>query len=425
MRILIFAMLLAGVCTVKPAAAELSIKPFISAGARYDSNRRYQASNVDYESKWGTIYDARLPMEYRSQRAELSLQPRIHYSSYPDGEDDDLEDRDKYLTGAASWVSRQTNSGASYGYTDLSLRTSEFQDAGDSSPGGSGETRIFAKDSQERWFFQPYWYYQLSPANHFSLSGGYQVVNYDKDFISRRFDYDYSNVSTAFQHAFNNRHRVSLQAQFTKFDSENRELRTTNGSKTNSLSLIYTYAWSKISEISADVGWARTKNTVLRPNDVDLVTGPFCNPVFIIFLPCEFKSDATNFVGNLTATRQSETVGYKFVLGQSITPNSNGAEVLRFNINATANKKFSKRLSGIIGVLAFTQKDTGESSQNFERDYFRSTVSLVYRFASQWSIYGAYVITFNDGQNSLLLDHTVRNHFVSMGIRFQSDGWRW
>ncbi|MDP7661075.1 MAG: hypothetical protein QF789_07625 [Gammaproteobacteria bacterium] len=426
-RILIFAALLAGICTVKPAAAELSIKPYIKGGVRYDSNPRYQENSVDYESKWGAIYEARLPIEYRSQRTELSLTPRIIYSSYPDAEDHDLEDRDKYLTGTASRDSRQAKFGASYGHTDLSLRTSEFESAGDSSPGGSGETRFFANDSQERWFFQPYWYYQLSPASVLSLNGGYQQISYDEELVSKRFDYDYSNVSAAFQHTLDNRHAVSLQAQFAKFDAKNAELGSANNSETNSLNFVYTYTWSETAEVSADLGWARTKNQVRQPNDIDPLTGPYCNPVFIVFFPCEFKSDATNLVGNLTATQKSESTEYKIVLGQSITPNSNGAEVVRFNLNATVDRRFSEHLYGKFGIIAFTQKNAGNTNQNFDRDYIRGNVWLGYRFAREWWIYAAYTVTSSDTRDNLSIDWKMQmhNHTALMGIRFQSDGWRW
>ena len=417
--------LVATLCATDPVAAEFSMEPYIRVGPRYDSNPRYNTSRVDYESAWGTLVDARLPMEYRSPRASVTLRPRLVYSFYPDEDENDLEDRDKYLTGAANWLTRRSNIGASYGYTDLALRTSELQSAGDSSPGGSGETRIFRDDTQQRWYFQPYWQYQFSGANSFTLNGGYEQVRYDEDFISRRFDYDYSSASAAFTHAFNARHSAALRATFTKFDSENAEARVQNDSETNSLSLIYTYAWSETTTLSADLGWARTKNEVRRPNNIDPVTGPFCDPVFIIFFPCEFKSDSTNFVGNLTATKQSETVEYKFTIGQSITPNSNGAEVLRFNIDAVARKQFTERVSGRLGIVAFTQNDVGDSDRNFERDYIRGMIRLNYRFARRWSIYGTYIHTFNDEQNALFLDRTVRNHFVSMGVTFQGDGWRW
>ena len=203
------------------ANAEIEVDPYVSAGFRYDTNPRYiDTKRFDPESAWGTIVDARLPMEYRTQRWQVSFDPRIVYSFYPDQDEDDLEDRDNYLVGDGSWTGRRSELGASYGYTDLALRTSEFQSAG--GPGGGSGEFIFSNDKQERWYFQPYWQYQFSQANSLLLNVGYEDVRYDEDIVSRRYDYDYSYVIATFNHAINwaCRHTLGLRAQLAKFDSE-------------------------------------------------------------------------------------------------------------------------------------------------------------------------------------------------------------
>ncbi len=424
-RLLQILVVLAGLSVAVDVAAEFNLKPYIQGGARFDTNPRYLQSEDNPESALGTIFDVRLPLEWRTQRASVSLQPRIVYSFYPDDDEEDLEDRDNYLTGAASWMSPRSGTGASYGYTDLSLRTSEFQDAGDSSSGGSGDQRIFFNDKQRRWFFQPYWQYQLSQKNSLLLNGGYEEVRYDEDIVSRRYDYDYSSAAATLNHSLNYRHQLGLRAQWTKFDSENRDLRVTNDSKTNSLSLVYEFAWSETTQLVADLGWARTKNEVTRPNNFDPVSGPYCEPLLIPFFPCEFKSDSSNFIGNVTMTKQGKTVEYKVVVGQSITPNSNGSEVLRFNIDALARKNFTERFSTLISVVAFTQNDVGDTDRQFERDYIRGRIRMDYWFKRHWSVYGLYAYTFNDQDDNLTDGQTVRNNFLSAGITYRGDGWRW
>ena len=124
-------LLLVGIDATTPASAEFNVEPYIQGGARFDTNPRYQSSRQEFDSAWGTICRCasapRIP--YAARRRSLLI-PAFVYSFYPDSDDDDLEDRDNYLTGTANWLSPQSNIGASYGYTDLSLRTSEFQDAG-------------------------------------------------------------------------------------------------------------------------------------------------------------------------------------------------------------------------------------------------------------------------------------------------------
>jgi predicted porin len=124
-------------------------------------------------------------------------------------------------------------------------------------------------------------------------------------------------------------------------------------------------------------------------------------------------------------TKQSKTVEYKVVVGQSITPNSNGAEVLRFNIDVLARKNFTERFSTLIGVVAFTQNDIGDTDRQFERDYIRGKIRMDYKFKRHWSVYGLYAYTFNDQDDNFTDGWTVRNHFLSAGITYRGDGWRW
>jgi len=415
-----------GVAPPGALAGELITDPYVSGGFRYDTNPRYLSSQRDPDPAWGSIVDARLPMTYRTQRASISLDPRLVYSFYPEPQDDDLEDHDKYLIGDASWMFRRANIGAGYGYTNLSLRTSEFQSAGDPSSGGSGEGFLFGQDTQRRLYFQPYWQYLFSETNSFILNADYEEVRYDEDLASRRYDYDYGTVSASFTHAINSRHNLGLRAQWAKFDSENAAIAVQNDSETNSLNLVYEFMWSETTQFSADIGWARTKSSVKRPNSFDPVAGvPICEPLLVPIFPCEIEYDSSNFVGNLTLTKQAKTIDYRLIVGQSITPNSNGAEVLRFNVDAWSRKRFTERFSGQLGLVAFTQSDVGDTERDFQRDYVRATMRLRYRFFRHWSLYGAYAFTWNDQSETLLGDNTYRNNFVSGGIIFESDGWRW
>lgn len=412
-------LLFLGTATPAVMAAEFSIVPSVHGGIRYDTNPRHRSSEKEIEDAQGMIFDVDVPMTYRTPTASASLRPRVVRSFYRDDEFSDLEDRDHYLTGSASQAFRRSFIGANYGYTDLSLRTSEFED------NGSGLVPILNDDTQTRWYIQPYWQYQFTPANSLFLNGGYNEIRYHEERASRLFDYQVSDVNASFRHALNARHSVALQARFSKFDSENKDIRVSNDSETNSLSLIYDYEFSEKTKITADIGWARTKSDVQRPNSIDPDTGPFCDPAFIEIFPCEFSSDSNNFVGNLTATRQLETTRYQFVIGQSITPNSNGTEVLRFSVDGKVNKNFTERLSGSLRIRALTQNDVGDTERDLERDYVIGNVRLNYQFARRWSVYGHYKFTLDKEKSVLISERKVRNHYFSIGITFQGDGWRW
>jgi len=413
-------LMLAGISATIPAAAEFTIEPRVDSSVRFDTNPRYRSGGADVDSVWGTVFDVRLPMEYATQRSTVSLVPRLVYNFYPDSDDDDLEERDEYLTGTANWAGRRSSIGTGYGYSDLSLRTSEFQDTDSLSPDGSGSADFF-RDTQRRLYFQPYWQYQLSNTNLVSLNTGYEEVRYDELFTTNRRDYDFANVSGAFQHTLNERHAITLQARSTNFESENNRRTISSDSKTNSLTLIYSYVWSDRTKLSVDLGWAKTKNETSQTDGLNLVFGRFCTQV----LPCEGESNSTNFVGNLTATHQSETTEYRIVVGQSITPNSTGAEVLRINVDALVKKKLSDRINAQISVVAFAQDSVDNVDNAISRDYLSARLRLNYQLTRRWTVYSSYRLTLNKEDFGSPGDRTIRNHIVFTGVVFRSNGWRW
>ena len=219
---LIFALLTFGSTSTTVTAAEFNIKPSVYGGIRYDSNPRRLESDKDINDAQGMLFNISLPMDYRTPRSSVSLMPRAVRSFYRDEENADLEDEDYFLTGSAYRSYNRSSIGAGYGYTNLSLRTSQFVD-GDPSLGP-----ILTSDTQKRLYISPYWQYQFTQGTSLSLNTGYTDIYYDEELASRRFDYQNSNFGASLRHAFNRRHTLTFQANLTQFDSENEELRITN-----------------------------------------------------------------------------------------------------------------------------------------------------------------------------------------------------
>ena len=416
-----FVACLMGISSVAPVQAEISVKLDAQGGARFDTNPRFQSSDRESDSAWGSLVDVRLDMDYSSPRGSISLDPRILFNFYLDDKDKDLEDRNGYLTGTASRNFRQSSLSAAYGYTNLGTRVSEFEGVDDNVTGGSGGTLEFADSTQEHWFFKPSGQYQLSRTNTISVNAGYDDVSYDDDFISNRFDYEVVTAGASFQHVLNPRHIVALRGGLSKFESKSVNLDIENDSDTNSLSIVYFYSWTENTRISADVGWANTKSVVRRPNQFFFGVGLICDTALIL---CELDFDSTNFIGNISINNSSETGEYSFAIGQSITPNSNGSEVVRFNVDASASKRFSNRLSGRIGLFAFKQDNVGDENDAFRRDFFSGSTEIQYGFTQYWSAFARYRFSI-DKQRAQIDDRSITNNTVSIGIRYLGKGWRW
>ena len=420
--------IVAAIFSLNVLYAELSlaaweIRPIATAGFQYQTNPRYARVNEDEAT--GTLLGARLPMSFFSDRTQLFLEPRLVYSFYAEEDDKDLEDEDQYLTGRISRQSKRTNYGLSGRYSDVGIRTSEFESASPDSPTGGTGGSSFVNATQKRWQIDPYWAYQFTPLNTVSLNAGYNDVTYTRTALSSRFDYTNSYASAAVEHVFNQKNKVSINANASQFDAIEPNSGLENDSKTTGLSLIYTYAFSATLEASANLGWARTKSEVKRqPIFVDPEFGPICSLDFFTVIPCTFKSDVSNFVGGLSLAKKTERIQYDLSIGQSVSPNSNGSEVVRRTLRGYMTTDFTERWRGKFGLLMFDQEDVGDFSQR-KRQYLGLNTNLQWKFTRRWAIRGDYRFTYNSNEDRIAADQpSARNHLFFVGLVYSGDGWR-
>ena len=232
------------------ASADWEVVPDVAFGATFQTNPRLAINSANEESASGLFVDARFPMRLRTERTSASLAPRLRKSFFRKEENQDLEDEDYYLPGSVSHSTMYSNFGTGFSYSSLSLRTTEAD-------GGGTGGRVLSDSRQRNVSINPFWSYQLSPANTLSLNGGVSQTDFSPPTRSR-FDFDFNNLSVSFAHVFNARNRISVQGNFTKFDSEQEFLRITNDSTSNGLSVIFTNSISETLSLTTNLGWAKT-----------------------------------------------------------------------------------------------------------------------------------------------------------------------
>ena len=397
------------------ASADWEVVPDVAFGATFQTNPRLAINSANEESASGLFVDARFPMRLRTERTSASLAPRLRKSFFRKEENQDLEDEDYYLPGSVSHSTMYSNFGTGFSYSSLSLRTTEAD-------GGGTGGRVLSDSRQRNVSINPFWSYQLSPANTLSLNGGVSQTDFSPPTRSR-FDFDFNNLSVSFAHVFNARNRISVQGNFTKFDSEQEFLRITNDSTSNGLSVIFTNSISETLSLTTNLGWAKTESEFTTP----------IGPIFVPILgnlcadftppPCKSKSDSTNFVGDLSLAKRSELINYNVSIGQTITPNSNGSEVVRRTLNGDVKKQFTRRFSVSIDMVAFQQKDVGDTTRR-DRDFLSLRTILRWQFNEQWDITARYLFSFNDNQGNLLIQNgSYQNQQVFLGLVYRSPGW--
>lgn len=402
------------------AGAGWEIDPSITFGADYQSNPRYRIESDNEESATGFAFDARIPMLVRTERTNASMAPRMRRHFYRKEINADLEDEDYYIPMSIGHSTMLQNFGANLGWSSLSLRTSELNDA------GSGNPRSLLQEQQKNLYFSPYWSYQFTPKNSFRLNGGYSEFGYSPPSISR-FDFTSENLSASFVRSINYRNSFTFQANLSKFDSSQPVQNISNDSTSNGLSFIFSNSLSETLSFTANLGWARTQSTVttqVPPIDFPLI-GPVCLPNFSP-APCDpiiTKADSTNFVGDLSLLKRSELLDYGVSIGQTITPNSNGSEVIRRTLRGNVNRRFSRNFSFGLNFLIFEQKDVGDLTRR-ERVYTTSSAILRWAVSPQWTVTSRYRYVLSDNQNNLIVRNgTAQNHGLFLGLHYNSPGW--
>lgn len=406
-----------------PGLAAWETRPIATAGVQYQTNPRMRRENEDEAS--GLLLGARLPTSFFSDRTQLFVEPRLVYSFYAEPDDEDLENQDKYLAGRINRQMARTNYGLTGQYSDVGIITSEFESASPDSPSGGTGGTFFLDTTQKRWHIDPYWTFQFTPLNSVSLSAGYNDVTYSRTSVSSRFDYTNSYATAAVEHVFNPTHKLSLRANASQFDSMEPNSGFENDSNTTSLSLIYRYALSTTLEASANLGWAKTESTITRPPIfIDPEFGPICSIDFFNIIDCEFKSDGSNFVGDLSLTKRTERIQYNASVGQTISPNSNGSEVVRRTLRGYLTSDFTERLRGRFGLIVFEQENATGFGRR-DREYLRVNTNLRWKFTRRWAIRADYIFTYN--RDNLRLGgstSSANNHRFFVGIVWSGDGWR-
>ncbi len=413
------------------AAQTWEIVPRIATGAQYESNPRHLSDDSRVESATGLIVDLRLPMVLETERTTATLTPRLINWFYRKEVNQDLEAQNKYVNAAVSHATLRSSTGLAAGWSDVELRNSESEfDDGTGLP-------VLIDSTVRRWNVNPYWSYQLTEVNSVSLNGGYSEYRNHPTSLNRfRFDYDSSFLSAGYNHRLTLKNSIGFRANLSKFDSFQPTTETTNDSTSNGLSLVFSRAISDTVSTSVNLGWARTKSegvvTVVPINipgfgpacllDDGSIVPPSGNPAQCA--PRTFKSDSTNFVGNISIGKRSESAQYDLSIGQSITPNSNGAEVIRRTLSANANREFTDHLSGMLGLYAYEQKDVGDL-RPFTRHFVGVNLSGTWRFNPRWSATLRYRFLYNEYSEDLFFnefDNT--NNTLFLGIVYNGEGWR-
>jgi len=399
-------------------ASQFEAIPVIDTGVLHETNPRLDNDNEDDAT--GLIVDGRLNMEWASERTQLAVLPRARFGFYADSDDKDLEDKDYWLRSVLGHQSQLSTYEVSGGYSDVAVRSSEVESAGGDPSGSGGFRRV--DDSRETWDAGGAWSRQLTPLDRFSARASYTDVSFDRR-TSGRVPYEYKSGSLTYERTITSKWAAGILFDASRFESKADEINTSNTSDTLGFSGFANYAFTPTVTGSVYAGRRTTDIEIDRP---PIPGTDICFTPNLGIVSCNEKTDGQNFVGTASLSKQAERTSYDLSINRSISPNSNGAETLRDTIDVTARHQFTRRLTGKVGLLYFTQEDAADLT-NRKRDYVSAQFDLNWRMTEYWSIRGAYRYVNDKDDTSFTggnINEDATNNYFYVGVRYQGQGWR-
>lgn len=401
------------------ATAYWGVTPSFEVGIVSESNPRYRDDGGRTVN--GTFTDARVEFSAETPTNVLRLTPRFRETNYL-GNNRDLNDDDFYLDLLASHQGLRGQSGISFSYRDVGIRTGEFEGAipddpdANPVPGGSGRVAL-DNDSQQTILARPYASLKLSPRNTVQVSADVTSTEYDRSLTSSYFDYTYASGSLSLTHSLNEKNAFLVSLNTGNFSADQPGAIFDNDSDTYGLSVAYQKALTLTWSADVNVGTSRTTVSILNPFSVDPESGLIC-------FPTACKVTDQNFVGNLSVRKRSERTTVNFSVGRSLAPRSDGTEVVQDQMRLFIQRKLSQRLTGSIGLVYLDETSVADIFRR-QREYFTAESRLRWQMTPTWSVFGTYSYYDDQDRGSFGLDADQTNNRWFLGVTWRGTQLRW
>jgi len=348
------------VFTGSVSAQDWNFDPVIRVAAEVDDNAELSVRTDNEVDLRGALIEGSADIGYSSQTTDFDITPRILIRSYSDNPE--LESDDIFVRSSLRHRMRSSNIGLRVHYDQQTVRTAEraesdfdIEDADEISEGDSG--RVAVRGNRDRWRITPSWGYRFSPTNSVAADVNHYDVNYDDVFLNLLTDYTDTRGNFFFRHGFSNVNTGVIQLTGRTYDSAD--------------------ANSTVSGYGAQVGVERdlSQTTRLRAmvgfetteGDLD-------------------SADGTQPVGNITLTRNLQTIRILATYRRSINATGAGRLSSRDSLSLNFNRQLNNKISAGIGVRAYQSRGLDDSLLIDDRDYIQLRSRFVWNLSQQFSL---------------------------------------
>jgi hypothetical protein len=363
------------VATEKATAAEWSLEPIVRLGLEYDTGATLTGSLVPAAEIQGYVVDGTAIVGYSTERTKFTITPTLRTRDY---EDEFFDSDDQFLALNFSHRGLKSNFGIRANYDRESARTAERQDA---DPGIDDPDDIFGDDTGTLFFnarrelirILPQWGYDFSEKTAFDVKATYTDVEYDRNFLGSLVPYSDVRVVATLYRSLSTRTRGYANISARRYK---RETLGIGGSR-------------EVDGVAFNVGIERnlTQTAKLRA-EVGVEESK----------PKSGGASDSNAVWDINYVKKLETIKMLARYKRSINASGTGRISLRDSINLGIQKPFSERLTGGLGVAAYSTEPV-RLIPGFtfdERDYAQVYLQLAYALSPTFSVQADYRYTYID-----------------------------
>lgn len=345
-------------------AAEWVAEPSIQLRGEYNDNIRLTTADTD--STWAATLEPSLRLARRTEVWELGANARLRGTRYT-GERQ-LDTVDRFLDARLQRRFERGSLDASAGFSrDTTLQTESLDlDTGlvtNKVDRTSRNLRLAGRS-------------MLSERSFLEASLSWRDVEYGSNAGGNLLDYDYWTPSLTLSH------QLSAKTQLFGVLSHSRlEYDTASEfeSKTDSLQIGASHAFTETWSLSGSVGGRRTRTSSLVPVAVP-------RPGFEIFFPFIYDVEleprsgrTTGLVYNLNLDRELERGDVRLSATRSVTPSSTGTETDTTSLSLEFGHRFTAQVSGRLAASYLQSESVGGTETLADAKRYRLSPSLSWR----------------------------------------------
>ena len=343
--------------------------PAVILGGNYNDNYGLDSGNVQNVSVDGGILDASLHASIINPDAHFEITPRVHSVYYP-GESQ-YDANNAYVNSQFEQLWPRGNFTLNEMFWSQDVLTSYLPTTaigvplGQNSP-GADLASVTERVRQDLLLLNPIANFDLAPRQHLEVQAQFLGVDYSQA-ISGQIE-NFKNYSGSLGMGFDVTPQSTLTVRGIASD-----LRPITGSGAN------TYG--------GEVQWGTHLSEVVQ-------TYAKLGVEHTSFNEAQYgQSSATSVSGGIGISRKF--VGYDLFVdfARSVSPDSAGTVIIRNDLRARLEHKFSGRTSAYVGLRGINQVALGTSTDFVGQRYGQAAVGVEWRIYRQFSIISEYVYT--------------------------------